>query len=89
MQIFFRDGCRQLWQLCNLLFFGGDFALDFLYVFGSRKVLGTDASRSKHLTDCAVVLDVLGGDGDFALEVFLVNVVVEYNFVLTTRTIFY
>ena len=46
-----------------MLFFGSDFALDFLYVFGSRKVLGTDASRSKHLTDCAVVLDVLGGDG--------------------------
>ena len=64
--------------LGDLLFFGSDFALHFLYVFCCREVLGTDASRSKHLTDCAVVLDVLGGDGGFALEVFLVNVVIGH-----------
>lgn len=64
--------------LGDLLFFGGYFALHFLYVFGCRKVLGTYASRSKHLTDSAVVLDVLGGDGGFALKVFLVNVVVGH-----------
>ena len=64
--------------LGDLLFFGGYFALRFLYVFGCRKVLGTYASPAKHLTDSAVVLDVLGGDGGFALKVFLVNVVVGH-----------
>jgi len=65
-------------QAFEFLFFGFYSAVELLDVLGGWEVFGADATFSQHFAHASVVLDVLGGYGRLAAEVFFVHVVVGH-----------